>query len=157
MPLWGRFCEPSTLIKNQVRAQGSTDLMLQRINSLGINKSTHIGGSTENKGTNNQRGSFERARRSSSRYRGRPLNQPIRTKVQNSKRRSNGRQRDKQETSRRSSLKDKADTARSTSPLEQTNDSSSILQDLKSYLNKRDQDLMSYLRHELAIRENLEE
>jgi hypothetical protein len=51
----------------------------------------------------------------------------------------------KQETSRRSSLQDKEDTARSTPPLEQTNNSSSILQDLKAYLDKRDQHVMSYL------------
>jgi len=63
----------------------------------------------------------------------------------------------KQETSRRSSLKDKEDTARSTPPLEQTSDSSSILQDLKAYLDRRDKDLMSYLSQELAIREDLME
>jgi hypothetical protein len=63
----------------------------------------------------------------------------------------------KQETSRRSSLKDKEDTARWTPPLEQTNDSSSILEDLKAYLDKRDQDHMSYLSQELAIREDLME
>ena len=62
-----------------------------------------------------------------------------------------------QETSRRSSLKDKEDIARSTPPLKQTKDSSSILQDLKAYLDKRDQDLMSYLSQELAIREDLME
>jgi hypothetical protein len=28
-------------MKNQARAQGSTDLVLQRINTLGINKNTH--------------------------------------------------------------------------------------------------------------------
>ena len=39
--VWWRLCEPSTLIKNQVHAQGSTDLMLQTINTLGIDKSTH--------------------------------------------------------------------------------------------------------------------
>ena len=45
--LWGRFCEPSALIKNQVRAKSSTDLVLKRISTLGINKSTHIWGSTQ--------------------------------------------------------------------------------------------------------------
>ena len=63
----------------------------------------------------------------------------------------------KQETSRRFSLKDKEDTARSTPPLEQTNKSSSILQDLKSYLDKTDLYPMSYLSQELEIREDLME
>jgi len=42
----------------------------------------------------------------------------------------------KQDTSRRSSLKDKEDTERSTTPVEQTNDRSPILQDLKAYVDK---------------------
>ena len=63
----------------------------------------------------------------------------------------------KQETSRRSSQKDKEDPARSTPPLARTDNSSSILQDLKAYLDKRDEDLKAYLSQELAIREELME
>jgi len=111
----------------------------------------------QNENTNNQRGSFEMPRRSSSRYRGRPLNQLIRTKLQNSIDDPMEDKDTKQETSRRSSLKDKEHAARTTPSLEQTNDSSSILQDLKAHLDKRDQDLMSYLSQELAIREDLVE
>ena len=111
----------------------------------------------QNENTNNQRGSFEMPRRSSSRYRGRPLNQLIRKKLQNSIDDPMEDKDTKQETSRRSSLKDKEHAARTTPSLEQTNDSSSILQDLKAHLDKRDQDLMSYLSQELAIREDLVE
>ncbi len=63
----------------------------------------------------------------------------------------------KQETSRRSSQKDKEDPARSTPPLARTDNSLSILQDLKAYLDKRDEDLKAYLSQELAIREELME
>jgi len=63
----------------------------------------------------------------------------------------------KQDASRRSSLKSN-DEEQPTPPLEQANEtSSSILQDLKAYLDKKDEDLKVYLSQELAIREDLME